>query len=256
MKIKGLALAASAAAMVLSGAVTANAGALYDMNMFLNQDHPFDASQNNSNSQAQPVPSAAATGQTSTPTVVNAPAPEMAQATGTSRFGERSDDNDGWGAISEIRVGVLEHDFGPFSSNKESDSPDFNAEVLFVSPDVLDVIWSPRPHIGTDINSGDDTSQIYAGLSWEWFLWGDMFAGFSLGGAVHDGETTLGAQDPKQTTKKELGCRLLFRESVEVGWMVTENHSLSLMLDHISNAKLCDENEGLENLGIRYGYRF
>ena len=26
--------------------------------------------------------------------------------------------------------------------------------------------------------------------------------------------------------------------------------------DHISNAKLCSTNEGLETFGIRYGYRF
>jgi hypothetical protein len=27
-------------------------------------------------------------------------------------------------------------------------------------------------------------------------------------------------------------------------------------VDHMSNASLCDENDGLTNLGIRYAYRF
>ena len=30
----------------------------------------------------------------------------------------------------------------------------------------------------------------------------------------------------------------------------------AVTLDHISNANLCDQNEGLDTLGIRYGYRF
>lgn len=154
------------------------------------------------------------------------------------------------GIVSEIRLGALVHDEGPFSRNEES-GYDANLEVLFVSPDFLDVIWSPRPHLGADINSGGDTSQVYAGLSWEWSFWGDWFAGFSLGGSVHDGKlTTL------EIDRKELGCRLLFRESVEVGYRFGGRHGISGFLDHISNAKICDKNEGLDNFGIRYGYLF
>ena len=29
-----------------------------------------------------------------------------------------------------------------------------------------------------------------------------------------------------------------------------------MLLAHLSNAKFCDTNEGLENVGVRYGYRF
>ena len=29
-----------------------------------------------------------------------------------------------------------------------------------------------------------------------------------------------------------------------------------VQLSHSSNAKLCSENEGLETIGIRYGYQF
>lgn len=260
MKIRGLAKAVLAATVLVGSAGSASAGALYDMSVFLGQGHPFDTQ-----ATAQPI-SVTTTTNTSVPAVTSSSQPvaqpgaetstEMAQASSSSRFGERSDTNNGWGAISEIRVGILNHDEGPFSRNKEEDNPDFNAEFLFVSPDFLDVIWSPRPHIGASINSGDDTSQVYAGLSWEWFLWGDFFAGFSLGGAVHDGETTIAATDPNKGKKKELGCSVLFRESVEIGWMITENHGVSFILDHISNARLCDENEGLENMGLRYGYRF
>ena len=154
------------------------------------------------------------------------------------------------GAISEIRLGTLVHDEAPFS-RKEEDGIDGNLEILFVSPKFLDIVWAPRPHLGGNINSRNDTSQVYAGLSWEWSFWGSWFAGFNLGGAVHDGKLkTL------KTDRKEFGCRLLFRESIDVGYRFGGRHGISGFLDHISNAKLFDRNEGLENYGIRYGYRF
>lgn len=155
-----------------------------------------------------------------------------------------------WGFISEIRVGALVHDEGPFSRNEE-DGFDGNLELLFVSPDFLDIIWAPRPHLGVTVNSEGDTSQAYAGLSWEWSFWGGWFAGFSLGGSVHDGKLST-----NRTDRKELGCRLLFRESVELGYRFGGHHGISAFLDHISNANICDRNEGLETFGIRYGYLF
>jgi lipid A 3-O-deacylase len=152
--------------------------------------------------------------------------------------------------FSEVRVGAFIHDEGPFSRNEEG-GYDANFEVLFVSPNFLDVIWAPRPHLGVNVNSDGDTSQAYLGLTWEWSFFGNWFAGFSLGGAIHDGklETT-------QIDRKELGCRVLFRESVEAGYRLDGRHSVSGYLDHISNANLCDRNEGLENFGLRYGYTF
>ena len=155
-----------------------------------------------------------------------------------------------WDVISEVRGGILAHDQGPFSSNKE-DGVDINLEVIFVSPDVLDIIWAPRPHFGLTGNSSGDTSQAYVGLGWEWDFWRSWFAGFSLGGAIHDGKNTTSKLD-----RKELGCRVLFRESIDFGYRFSKRHSVMAQLAHISNAKLCSENEGLETAGIRYGYHF
>ena len=74
---------------------------------------------------------------------------------------------------------------------------------------------------------------------------------FSLGGAIHDGETTADKLD-----RKELGCQVLFRESLDVGYRIAGRHAVMAHLDHVSNAKLCSENEGLKTIGIRYGYSF
>ena len=168
-------------------------------------------------------------------------APNSSQATSNNGFKE-------W--VSEIRFGAFVHDEGAFTRNEE-EGFDGNLEFLFVSPDFLKFIWEPRPHLGATINSKGDTSQAYMGLSWEWSFFGSWFGGFSLGGAVHDGKLSTNRID-----RKELGCRVLFRESVEVGYRFGGRHGISGYLDHISNAKLCNRNEGLEDFGIRYGYKF
>ena len=152
--------------------------------------------------------------------------------------------------VSEIRLGILMHDVGPFSSSEESGT-DANFEVLFNSPEFLEKIRAPRPHLGLALNSDGDTNQAYFGLTWEFDLWPKLFLGMSLGGSFHDGQTKTDRID-----KKELGCKLLFRESLEFGYRFGGRHAITAYLDHLSNANLCDKNEGLENVGLRYGYRF
>ena len=262
-------LAAPVALGVLSATLLTTAAVagttIYDISSILFQEHPFSSREPLPPVVAAPVPPSQIRapvrvpqpGMSQRPTMraVAAPAasgrvaPAVAQGRAASppppgqREGLRS-------ILSEIRIGALIHDEGPFTRREESGF-DGNFELLFVSPSVLRFLWSPRPHLGFSVNSDGDTSQAYAGLSWEWSFWGSWFAGFSLGGSVHDGETETTRAD-----RKELGCHLLFRESVEFGYRFGGRHSVSLFLDHISNAKLCDANEGLENTGIRYGYRF
>ena len=77
------------------------------------------------------------------------------------------------------------------------------------------------------------------------------FANFSLGAGYHDGYKVTSLLD-----RKSLGCKLLFRESLDIGYRFHYSHSIMAHLDHISNAKLCSNNEGLESVGIRYGYHF
>ena len=230
-----------AVAVLLAFAPCAGApAATYDMDRFLGEPHPFAIPPAYPPPAVRPVPALRRT-----PPAISAPAAPPAPSARPPASADREDD-----ILSEVRLGGLAHDQGPFSSNKEYGF-DINVEVLFVSPDFLDVIFSPRPHAGLTLNSAGDSSQAYLGLSWEWDFWDGAFAGFSLGGAVHDGETTNAPLD-----RKELGCSVLFRESIDFGYRLDKTHSLMVHLNHISNAKLCDTNEDLENVGIRYGYRF
>jgi len=164
----------------------------------------------------------------------------------------------GWGWLSEVRGGLLAHSVAISTDTPKEGGVDGNLEVLFVSPDFMDILWSPRPHIGASFNaSSDDTDQVYTGLTWEWMPWGPLFIDFSLGSSIHNGRLHAEPGDTDTDERREFGCRWLFRELIELGFIFWDRHSLSGMWDHISHGGVCDdENEGMDNVGVRYGYRF
>src|SRR5882672_4001418 len=89
------------------------------------------------------------------------------------------------------------------------------------------------------------TDKAYFGLSWQWSFFDSLFLGFSVGGAAHDGYIKAAP-----TNRKELGARFESRESVEGGFLIGEHHSRSVLIDHISNARLGVKNEGMDALGV------
>ena len=162
--------------------------------------------------------------------------------------------------VDEVKVGVLSHDVGFLGHHVES-GDDVNLEILFTPPAILDIIGSPRPHIGADINTDGNTSDGYFGLTWgitliqNLFQSGDgIFANGSLGGAVHDSSPLTGATQPPG--HKLLGSRILFRESAELGYAINPRIDVSAFLDHISNANLAPRNAGITSAGARLGFKF
>jgi lipid A 3-O-deacylase len=160
--------------------------------------------------------------------------------------------------LSEVRGGIFAHSadepgdlFGVFNVSRIQD---VNVEFLFDVPTLTEwVTWGEvRPHLGTTVNFGGLESMVYGGVSWTVPL-GDtpVFLEASFGGALHNGASE-GATEPA----RNLGCPLLFRESLSLGVMVTENASIMATAEHASNANLCDDNRGLTNLGIRVGWKF
>ncbi len=163
-----------------------------------------------------------------------------------------------WGWLSEIRLGVLKHSVPISTSTPKEKGIDGNVEVLFTSPGWLGWMWSPRPHIGASFNaSSDDTDMAYSGLTWEWQPFGNFFIDASLGFAVHNGRLHVDGADEDSGRRREFGCKALFRESIEFGYRIKKRHSLSAIWDHVSHGGLCDdENEGMDNAGLRYGYKY
>lgn len=153
--------------------------------------------------------------------------------------------------VNEVKVGVLYHDMDHLWSNFRLESGvDFNGEVIF-APHVAFLGGAFRPAVGASINSAGDTSKLYAGIRYQYDFDGGLFFSAGGGGAIHDGELT-----PSRHDRKALGSRVLFHIPLEAGYRFGNRHALSVYFDHVSNAFLADYNEGLDTLGMRYGYRF
>src|SRR6516225_10172032 len=131
-------------------------------------------------------------------------------------------------AVSEIKIGALEHD----------------------TPGLWSGFSLERAAIGASLNFNGDTSKAYADLRWEIEApWGAFFA-IGLGTAVHDGH--LSADSPDH---KALGAPVLFHPSAELGYRFENGLSVSFFADHMSNGFSRRYNEGMDSVGVRLGHR-
>lgn len=162
----------------------------------------------------------------------------------------------------ELRGGSMAH------SVDDPDSPDavfnfldvtrvedVNVELLFRSPDndIFRAIGSPRPHVGATLNFGGLESMVYGGLTWRAHLFDSpVFVEGSFGGAFVDGDLHNAVYP-----RRSIGCNVMFHESASLGYDITEQASVMMTVEHASHAYLCgDDNRGLTNLGVRFGYKF
>jgi lipid A 3-O-deacylase len=154
----------------------------------------------------------------------------------------------------EFRAGVLGSTWGP-----EKGDPYLNAEVIFPKvPHVAD--WAdaliPRLQLGGMGNLAGATSYVYAGPIWR-ANYDRIFADFSLGGAIHDGDT---GRITDSHRNKIGGCRIIYHVGTDIGYQITREWSAMLTFDHISNGSgtlsSCGSNEGVTVVGVRLGYTF
>ena len=167
---------------------------------------------------------------------------------------------------SEFKFGIWDHDVH-FLGGKE-DGADINPELIFASPVGDDMIanapswlrWAlqPRPTIGGSINTAGDTDQAYVGATWSWFLTqniinpGDgIVFGYFFGPGFNNGEIQSHTSD-----RKALGSNVLFREAFDLGYQINPTWEISAYMDHISNGGLAKENQSINDIGLRIGYRF
>ena len=153
--------------------------------------------------------------------------------------------------VQRLSVGILDHDTNSlWSGFSREHGIDFNIETQF-SAQYPFFHGNIHPNIGVSINNGDDTSKIYAGGVWEYFFLNRCVFDLGAGLAAHNGETTSREYD-----KKELGSKVLFRFSAELGYTVLPHHLVSVLFDHVSNGYTREPNEGMDTLGMRYSYLF
>ena len=167
-------------------------------------------------------------------------------------FAQSPDDWRSRSIVDEIRLGLFGHNIEP--SGTEQGGLDVNAEILFAKPVAaqdrgsLHSFLMPRIHIGAQINVDGDTSQLYAGFTWDLRLHERFSFEVTFGGVVHDG--------PTNGEESAFGCVANFRESGSIGVGLTERLWLYATVAHMSNAGLCDRNSGLTSGGLRLGYMF
>jgi lipid A 3-O-deacylase len=156
------------------------------------------------------------------------------------------------GLIDEVKIGVLAHDVPDLWSGfqAEPDSADINVEAIF-SPSIAFLGGTIRPALGASINTQGYTSNVYLDARWQLEMNCGVFLGLGVGGTVHDGQLEL-----KNADEKALGSRILFHIPAEIGYRFDAHNSLSAYFEHMSNAYTVDPNEGMDRLGVRYGYRF
>ena len=171
------------------------------------------------------------------------------------------------GLLTDVRLGILAHDV-PILGVQQEHGADVNGELLFESfvPDsaVAGIapgwrwLLQPQPNLGIDANTAGATSQLYFGLTWTadldtgGWLWPDhaVFLGIGFGPAFNNGHIH------SATDHLDLGSNVLFHASLELGYRITPQWSLSVYFEHSSNAGLAQENAGLDNLGMRVGWHF
>lgn len=156
------------------------------------------------------------------------------------------------GLVDELKLGVLAHDVPDLWSGfrAEPSSVAINIEAL-LSPSVAFFGGTIRPALGGSVDTEGGTSNAYLDARWQYETPSGIFFGLGLGATVHDGQREL-----KDLDRKALGSRVLFHIPVEIGYRIDEHNSLSAYFEHMSNANTADPNEGLDRIGVRYGYRF
>ena len=154
--------------------------------------------------------------------------------------------------VKAVRVGLAAHDVdGLWSRSSKEKGPDLCIQVTLHRP-FFDVPGTTLlPNFGISINTRGDTSKVYGGVQLTWMLGRDLFFTTGIGLALHNGET-----DTDDSDRKSLGSVVLFRIPLEVGYVINGHHRIIFAFDHISNAYLASENEGMDTLGLFYEYQF
>jgi len=167
--------------------------------------------------------------------------------------------------IDEIRlayVNNLQDDHGDIVDGKEGENAEL--EIVSSSPDLLNLIGSPRPYLMVSGNvSNDGVNFGGVGLLWRWeFADGWAFEP-GLGYIIHDGEIDNPFPDgtPQAAAFSDehqlLGSRDLFRTSLALEREFGERWATQLYYEHMSHGQILDQgrNQGMDFVGLRVLYR-
>lgn len=171
--------------------------------------------------------------------------------------------------LSEVRLGVVAHDLdllGDGSGGTES-GVNIQAEIVLESPKALSWAFSPRPWGQFSVNTDGDTNYGGIGLAWTTPRERRIFGEVDFGVVIHDGVINVPpiSDNPDEIAKRIrlaetrvlFGSRELFRTALGLGVRVTDTIDAQLVIEHLSHGQVFADgkNEGLDTIGVRFGYR-
>lgn len=152
---------------------------------------------------------------------------------------------------TELRLGAAYHGY----EGREAGTADVSVDALLPAFDLgksfTSETFSLHPQLGLDANTQGKTSAAFAGFAAVMHLSARFKVEADLGGSINDGKTTS-----LDSGRAELGCNALFREALGLGYQLTQNLSVMAVAEHMSNANLCQPNNGITNFGLKLGYSF
>ena len=156
----------------------------------------------------------------------------------------------GW--LQEIRIGLAAHDVdGLWSGESKEPGTTIGVEAIFGHTLFHLLGATANPNVGLSLSMQGDTSCLYGGFLLRWSQLASIAVATGFGLAVHNGKRSTDAAD-----RKSLGSRVLFRVPIQIGYALTAQHWITLAFDHVSNGYLAAPNDGMDTLGVFYGYRF
>jgi len=165
--------------------------------------------------------------------------------------------------VSELRFGVMAHNasIGWLPIHAEnwdlSEIEDVSFDVYFHAIDLgdLPVPGQLRPTAGATVNFAGKESLARLGVNWQAHL-GDspVYIEATLGAAIHNG--ILSGPMPGRHDLRRQGCRVELYSSAGLGMDLGDTFTATLVYEHMSNANLCGNNDGLSNFGLRIGAKF
>lgn len=168
--------------------------------------------------------------------------------------------------VDEVHVGVMQHNICVINcdnANKE-DGPNIEFQLSFESPRFLAWAASPQPYLVASINTAGNTSFGGAGLEWRWNFADRWALEPGVGAVVHDGAVNNpfanGTPEAEAFSNEHvlLGSDVLFRTSIGLTYDFEGPWAVQLFYEHLSHGQILanGRNQGLDELGIRFGYQF
>ncbi|MCI5047696.1 MAG: acyloxyacyl hydrolase [Aquisalinus sp.] len=168
--------------------------------------------------------------------------------------------------IEEFRIGIAKHDVELTGDDPRESGVNIQPQIVFTSPDFLSFIASPNPYLIASINSDGETNFAGGGLLYKRdFGQTDWFWELDGGLVYQDGRTDL--PPPIEAAERErilateitFGSELQFHFVAGVGKAVSDKWDIQAYFEHLSHGQILgdtEKNEGVENVGLKFGRRF